>query len=211
MGFESTEHPGRSPEVEHNPKTRILFFWLERGGRWGSSTSTSPADHQKLNVIQKQEFYFFGWRGVGDGFESIEQPSWSSKIEHNPKTSISFFLTGEGRQTGFKSIDQHGQSSEVEHNPKTRILFFWLERDGRGGTSPLTSPADHQKFEHNPKTSILFLCLERAGRWGLSPLTSPADHQKLNIIQKWAFNFFGWRGVADGVQVHWTARPIIRS
>ena len=67
MGFESFDQPGRSSEVEHNPKTSILFFWLERGGRRGSSPLTSPADHQKLNVIQKQAFHFFGWRGVADG------------------------------------------------------------------------------------------------------------------------------------------------
>ena len=80
MGFESNDQPSRSSEVERNPKMSILFFWLERGGGWGSSPSTSPADHQKLNmiqtspadhqklnVIQKQAFYFFGWRGVADG------------------------------------------------------------------------------------------------------------------------------------------------
>ena len=53
MGFESIDQPGQSPEVEHNPKMSISFFWLKRGGRWGLSPSTSPADHQKLNVIQK--------------------------------------------------------------------------------------------------------------------------------------------------------------
>ena len=67
MGFESIDQPGQTPEIECNSKTRILFFWLERGGRWGSSLSTSLAKHQKLNVILKQEFYFFGWRGVADG------------------------------------------------------------------------------------------------------------------------------------------------
>ena len=67
MGFESIDQSGRSSEVERNPKMSILFFWLERGGRWGSSPSTSPADHQKLNVIQKEAFYFFGWRRVADG------------------------------------------------------------------------------------------------------------------------------------------------
>ena len=69
MGFESIEEPGQSSEVECNPKTSILSFWLERGGGWGSSPSTSPANHQKLNVIQKQAFYFFGWRGVVDGVQ----------------------------------------------------------------------------------------------------------------------------------------------
>ena len=60
MGFETIDQPGQSSEVERNPQTSILFFWLERGGGWGLSPSTSLADHQKLNVIQKQAFYFFG-------------------------------------------------------------------------------------------------------------------------------------------------------
>ena len=75
MGFESINQPGRSSEVEHNPKISISFVWLERGGRWGLSPSTSPADHQKLNVIQKQAFHFFGWRKVMDGVQ-IHRPAW---------------------------------------------------------------------------------------------------------------------------------------
>ena len=75
MGFESIDQPGQSSEVECNPKMSILLFWLERGGGWGSSLSTSPAKHQKLNVILKQEFYFFGWRGVADGVR-VYRPAW---------------------------------------------------------------------------------------------------------------------------------------
>ena len=67
MGFESIDQPGRSSEVECNPKMSILFFWLERGGRQGLSPLTSPAHRQKLNIIRKRAFYFFGWRGVADG------------------------------------------------------------------------------------------------------------------------------------------------
>ena len=52
MGFKSIDQPDQSSEVECNPKMSISFFWLERGGRWGLSPLTSPADHQKLNVIQ---------------------------------------------------------------------------------------------------------------------------------------------------------------
>ena len=59
MSFKSIDQPGRSSEVEHNPKTSILFYWLERGGRWGSSLSNSPADHQKLNVIGKNKHFIF--------------------------------------------------------------------------------------------------------------------------------------------------------
>ena len=67
MGFESIDIPGQSSEVERNPKMSILVFWLERGGGRGSSPSTSLVNHQKLSVIHKQAFYFFGWRGVVDG------------------------------------------------------------------------------------------------------------------------------------------------
>ena len=52
-GFESIDQPSQSSENERNPKMSILFFWLERGGGWGLNPSTSPADHQKLNIIQK--------------------------------------------------------------------------------------------------------------------------------------------------------------
>ena len=74
MGFKSIDQPGRSSEVECNPKMSILFFWLERGGRWGSSPSTSPANHQKLNVIQNEHFIFLAEEGWQMGFESLDQP-----------------------------------------------------------------------------------------------------------------------------------------
>ena len=74
MGFESIDQPGQTPEVEHNTKMSISFFWLQRGGEWGLIPSTSPADHQKLNVIQKWAFYFFGWRGVADGVQ-VHRPA----------------------------------------------------------------------------------------------------------------------------------------
>ena len=178
MGFQSIDQPCRSSEVERNQKMSILFFWLERGGRWGSSLSTSPADHQKLNVIQKWAFHFFGWRVVADGVQ-VHWPAWAiARSWKSSKNEHFIFLAGERWQMGFQSINQPGWSSEVEPNPKTRILFIWLER---------------------------------GGRWGLSPSTSHADHQKLNVIQKWAFYFVGWRGVADGVRVHQPARAITRS
>ena len=207
MGFKSIDKPGRSLEVEHNPKRSISFLWLERGGGWGLSPLTCPANHQKLNVIQKVAFHFIGWRGLADGVR-VHWPaqliirSWTwYKNEHF------IFLAGEGWWMGFESIDQPGWSSEVEHNPKMSISFFWLERGNRWGSSSSTSPADHQKWtqsknEHfiflagegwwmgfesinqlgqssevecNPKMSISFFWLERDGRWGLSSLTSLAN------------------------------------
>ena len=53
MGFESINQPCQSSEVESNPKKNISFFWLERGGGQGSNPLTSPADPQKLNIIQR--------------------------------------------------------------------------------------------------------------------------------------------------------------
>ena len=52
-GFKSIDQPSQSSEIEPNPKMSISFFWLERGGGWGSSPLTILAHHQKLNVIQK--------------------------------------------------------------------------------------------------------------------------------------------------------------
>ena len=81
----SDDWPGRSSEVECNPKISISFFWLERGGRWGSSPSTSLADHQKLNIIQKQAFHFC-WPGEGwrMGFESIYPYPFEIEIHQFP-------------------------------------------------------------------------------------------------------------------------------
>ena len=179
MGLESIDQPGWSSEVECNPKMSILFLCLERGGRRGSSPSTSLADHQKLNLIQKWAFHFF-WLEMGGRWGS--SPSTTSadhqKLNVIQKQAFNFFFTGEGWWTGFESIDQPGQSSEVECNPKMSIWFVWLKR---------------------------------GGRWVSSPSTSLANHQTLNVIQKWVFYFFGWRGVVHRVWVHWPAQPIIRS
>ena len=82
---------GRSSEVKRNPKMSISFYWLQRGGRWGLSPSTSPADHQKLNESKNEHFIFLAGEGWQTGFESIDQPGQSSEVEHNPKMSISFF------------------------------------------------------------------------------------------------------------------------
>ena len=47
MGFETIDQPGQSSEVECNPQTSILIFWLQRGGGRELSPSTSLADHQR--------------------------------------------------------------------------------------------------------------------------------------------------------------------
>ena len=81
MVFGSIDQPGQSSEVEHDPKMSILFFWLERGGGQGSSPSTSPANHQKLNVIQKQAFLFFLLeRGGGQGLSPSTSPADHQKL-----------------------------------------------------------------------------------------------------------------------------------
>ena len=74
MGYKSIDQPSQSSEVECNTKMCISFFWLERGDAWGSSPSTSPVNHQKLNVIQKSVFHFFGLRGVVHGVQ-VHRPA----------------------------------------------------------------------------------------------------------------------------------------
>ena len=75
MGAESIDQPGSLSDVKHNPKMSISFFWLERGGRWGSNPSTSHAIHQKLNIIQKWAFHFLAGEVWQMRFESINLPS----------------------------------------------------------------------------------------------------------------------------------------
>ena len=123
-GFESIDLPGRSSEVKCNPKMSILFFWLERGGRWGSSSTTSPADHQRLNVIQKWAFIFWLERGSRWVLNRSTSPANHQKLNIIQKQAFNFFFTGEGWWTGFESIELPGQSSEVKCNPKMSILFF---------------------------------------------------------------------------------------
>ena len=67
------------------------------------------------------------------------------------------------------------------------------------GFESIDQPGLSSEFECNLKMSISFFWLERGGGWSSSQLISPGNHQKLNEIQKLAFHFFGWRGVADGV------------
>ena len=163
-----------------------------------------------LNVIQRQAFHVFGWRGVVDGVQVHQSARQIIRSERNLKTSISFFLAGERWRMGFESIDQSGQHQKLNVIKNEDFIFlagegWWM------GFKSIDKPGWSLEVEHNTKMSISFLWLERGGGWGLSPLTSPANHQKLNVIQKVAFHFFGWRGLADGVQVHWPAQPIIRS
>ena len=217
----------------------ISFFWLERGGRWGSSPLTSRAIARSWKLIQKWAFYFFGWRAVADGVRvhrpagqssevecnpilffwlerggrwgsAIDQPR-SSEVERNPKNEHFIFLAGEGWQMGFKSIDQPGRSSEVECNPKMSISFFWLERGGGWGLSPSTSPGQSSEVECNPKMSILLFWLERGGGWGLSPSTSLANHQKLNLIQNKNFIYLAGEGWQMGLESIYQPWLIIRS
>ena len=63
IGFESINQPGQSSEVEHNPKTSILLFWLERGGR----SIDQPGQSSEVERNPKMSISFFGWREVADG------------------------------------------------------------------------------------------------------------------------------------------------
>ena len=90
-------------------------------------------------------------------------------------------------------------TSDVECNTKMSISLFWLERGGGWGLSPLTSPADHQNLKRNPKSSISLFLAREGWQREFQSIDHLANHQKLNVIQKVAFHFFGWRGLADGV------------
>ena len=154
-GFESIEQPGRSSEVECNPKMSILFFWLERCGRWGSSPSISLAEHQKFNVIQKWAFYFFDWRTVADGFESIDQPGQSSEVQCNPKMSILFFWLERCGRWGMSSMTSPANHQKLNVIQKWAFYFLAGERWQMGFES-IAHPGWSSKVERNPNMSILF-------------------------------------------------------
>ena len=143
MGFESINQPGWSSEVEHNPKRSISFYWLERAGRWGLSPLTSPADHQKLNIIKKWAFHFFGWRGVVNGVWIHRPAQLIIRSEHNPKRSISFYWLQRGGGWGLSPSTSPADHQKLNIITKMSISLFWLERGGGWGSSPLTSPANH--------------------------------------------------------------------
>ena len=154
----------------------ISYFWLERGGGWGSSPSTSTANHQKLNVIQKLSILCFWLERVADGVQVHRPAQPTSEVEHNPKISISFFWLE--RCGGW---DSSPLTSPTDH--KLKIIqnehFIFLAREGwQMGFKSIDQHSQSSEVEHNPKMSILIFWLERGGRWGSSPSTSPANHQK---------------------------------
>ena len=96
---------GRSSEVERNPKTNILFF-DDLGGLFlffcisvNIFCLDRLADHQKLNIIQKQTFYFsMTWGAIfiflcfGQHF-LLGLLGRSSEVECNPKITFYFLMT----------------------------------------------------------------------------------------------------------------------
>ena len=236
MGFESIDQPGGPSDVERNPKMSISCFWLERVGRWCLSPSTSPADHQKLNIIQKWAFHYFGWRW---GLSPSTGPANHQKLNVIQKWAFHYF----GWRWGLSpstSLSNHQKLNVIQkqafhfygwrgmadgvwvHWPACPIIRSWTKSKKEHFIflaaeqlqmlfESINQPGQSSEVEHNFKMSISYFWLERGGRRDLSTSTSPADHQKLNIIQKWAFHFFRCRGVVDGVQVHQPAWPIIRN
>ena len=191
----------------------ISFFWLEKGGGWGSSPLTSPADHQKLNIIQKWAFHFFGWRGVADGVW-VHWPAWLIIRSWTQKEAFHFI----GWRGVVDGVWVHWPAWPIiqsECNPKMSISFFcisffWLERGGRWGSSPLTSLADHQKLNVIQKWGFHFLT-EEGWRMGFESINQPGQSSEVECNPKMSISFFWLERVADGVQVHQSARQIIRS
>ena len=144
------------------------------------------------------------------GFESTDQSGLNQKLIVIEKWAFHFFWLERGGRWGLSPLTSLADHQKLNKIQKWAFHFF-------GWRGVANGVRVHQpawliiRSEHNPKRSISFYWLERGGRWVLSPLTSQADHQKLNIIKIWAFHFIGWRGVVDGVWVHWPAWPIIQS
>ena len=183
MGFESIDQPVQSSEVERNPKMHFIVLAGE------------------------------GWRM---GLESINQPSRSLEVEHNPKTNISLFWLERGGGWGSSPLTSLADHQKVNVIQKWAFHFVWLERGGRWGLSPYIYihiyPFEIEIYQFPVQAQNQNMVVEGGGvDCKMYLMTSLADHQKLNVIQKWAFQFFGWRGVVDGIRVHQPAWPIIRS
>ena len=126
-------------------------------------------------------------------FESIDQPGWSSEVECNPKMSISCFWLERGGRWGLSPLTSLADHQKLNIIQKWAFHYSGCREVWHMGFESIDQPGGPSDVERNPKMSISCFWLERGGRWCLSPSTSPADHQKLNIIQKWAFHYFGWR------------------
>ena len=172
---------------------------MAREGWWmGFESIDQSGQHQKLNVIQKWAFHFFGWREVPDEVR-VHQPAWLIiRSEHNPKRSISFYWLERGGRWALSPLTSQADHQKLNVIKKSAFHFFWQERSGRWGSSSSISPVDHQKWTQSKNKHFIFW-LESSGGWGSSPLTSTAYHQKLNIIKIWAFHFLGWRWGVDWV------------
>ena len=172
----------------------ILFLWLDR----------------VADGVEVKHLIFFYWRGVVDGVwvQWLARPIIRSWMLIQ-KWAFYFWLErGDGWVSSpLTSLADHQKLSVIQ-----KWAFNFLAAEGWWiGFESIDQPSQSSEVKRNPKMRILFFWLERGGRWVSSPSTSPANHQKLNIIQKWAFYFFGWRGVADGVQVQRLVQPIFRS
>ena len=187
---------------------RISFFRLETGGGWSLSPSTSPANHQKLNVIQKWAFHFFGWRGMVVGVR-FHWPVWpTSEVECNTKISISFFWLERGGEWGLSP------STSLADHQKLNVIQKWAFHF-IGWSRVMDGVWVHQpawpiiQSERNPKVSISFYWLERGGRWGSSSSTSPADHQKWTQSKNEHFILLAgdgwWMGFESIDQPSWTS------
>ena len=175
MGFKSIDKPGWSAEVQRHPKMSISFYWLQMGGGWGLSPSTSPANHPKLNVIQKWAFHFF-WleRDGGWGLSPSLSPANHQKLSIIQKRSISFFWLQRGG--GWSS----SPLTSLAIHQKLNIIKIWafhfiVWRRVADGVWVHQLAWLIIRSEHNPKGSISFYWPQRGGGWGLSPLTSLAN------------------------------------
>ena len=160
------------------------------------------------NPKRNISFYWLE-RGGGWGLSPLTSLA-NIRSEHNPKSSISFYWLERGGKWGLSLL------TSLANHQKLNIIKICAFHSLAGdrwwmGFKSINKPGLSSEIERNPKMSISFYWLERGGRWGLSSSNSLTNHQKMNITQKWAFHFIGWRGVVDGVWVHRPAQLIIRS
>ena len=182
----------------------ISVFWLQRGHTQGSCPSTSPANHQELNVIQKWAFHFCGWRGVANGVQ-VHRPSTTSL--QPKKWNAHFWIT-------FNFWWLAGLVDGLEPcvpplcRQKNEMLIFKLHStsdDWLGwsmDSNPICHPSPAKKMKCSFLDYVQLLMIRRAGWSTRTPSATHFQPKKWNAHFWIAFNFWWSGGLVDRLKPH---------
>ena len=206
MAFESINQPGWSSEVNIIQKEAFHFIGCRGVVDWvWVHWPVWPTSEVERNTKMSISFFWLERAGRW-GSSPLTSLADHQKLNIIKNWAFHYF----GRRGVADEVQVHQSARQIirsKHNPKMSISFFLAAEEWWMGFESIDQPGQSLEVEHNQNMSISFFCLERGGRWGLSPSTSLDWSSEVNIIQKEAFHFIGWRRVVDGVWVHWPVWP----